>query len=128
VLSRHQRHLAELRRRTARRSNADGCPGIAKVSSTTGFTRPRIEHVEQLAELANAAAGRPVDFQLADEDALQIGRRDWNRLVAPQVTAGPPRRSDRSDSPQLASPTLSITISTPPLLICRIAFDTRSVR
>ena len=42
-------------------------------------------------------------------------------VVAPQVTSRPPRRSDFSDSLQLASPTLSITISTPPPLISRIA-------
>jgi hypothetical protein len=45
-------------------------------------------------------------------------------VVAPQVTSRPPRRSDFKDSPQLASPTLSIAMSTPPALIARIAFDT----
>ena len=49
-------------------------------------------------------------------------------VVAPQVTSLPPRRSDFSDSPQLAAPTLSTTMSTPPPLMSRIAPDTRSLR
>ena len=91
-----------------------------------GLHQAAIENVEQLAEFADAAAGRSVDFQLADEHPLQIGRRvgAGGRATGDEP---PPRRSDLSDSAQLASPTLSITMSTPPLLISRIAFDTRSV-
>jgi hypothetical protein len=50
-------------------------------------------------------------------------------VVAPQVTTRPPRRTERSDCPQVAAPTLSTTRSTPaPPVSARTRFGTSSVR
>ena len=69
-----QRHLAELR------AGSETIESGADVGHREGRVDHRLhqaaaEHVEQLAEFADAAAGRAVDLELADEDALQIGGR-----------------------------------------------------
>src|SRR5271163_3651620 len=40
-----------------------------------GFHEAATKYIEQLAELADAAAGRSEDLELPDEDPLQIGGR-----------------------------------------------------
>lgn len=71
---------------------------------------------------AGDAAGRKFEADFVSRSAGGLAPD-----VAPQVTNRPPRRKDFRESAQLAAPTLSITISTPPALISRIDLATLSL-
>ena len=49
--------------------------GHGELGVDSGLDEPAVEHVEKAAQLANASAGGPVDFELPDEEPLQISRR-----------------------------------------------------
>src|SRR3954451_13796537 len=69
-----------------------------------GLDQATVENVEQLAKLADAATGRSVDFQLADEYALKIGGRiGTGRCAAGDKPAAAPQGSQRFAPARLAN-------------------------
>lgn len=84
-----------------------------------------IEYIEELPQFADASARGPVDFELADEDALQIRWRVGAGRGAACHEPTAPAQGLQGVS-QLAAPPLSITMSTPPPLMSRMALETLS--